>query len=122
MRKATILILVFALLPATAVAADGPSAMDAVEKLAAHLATGDADFDSTNDLYKAAKQALKDAPDEQAQARYDEIRPQVADAMRRNDLPTSAWIMGVFGASLLWGGLAFCIGVARKKGGGKGDA
>ena len=124
MRKATILICVLALAPALAFAGEQPTTLERVEALAAHVAKGDVDFDSTNELYKAAKKALEEAPDEKAQARYEEIQPQVADAMRRNDMPTSAWIMGIFGASLLWGGLAFCIGVARKKGrsGGQGDA
>ena len=124
MHRATILILVLALTPAVALAGEQPTTLDRVERLAEHLAKGDVDFDSTNELYKAAKKALEEAPDEKAQARYEEIRPQVADAMRRNELPVSAWIMGVFGATLMWGGLAFCIGVARKKGGsgGKGAA
>lgn len=124
MRRAWILILVLAASPTLAFAGDDLDAAAAVEKLAAHLEKGDATFENTNDLYKAAKAALAHDEDGAAQARYEAIQDDVAAAMRRNDLPTSAWIMGVFGATLMWGGLAFCIGVARKKGGsgGKGNA
>ena len=119
---ALILLMLFLLTPATALAGEAKSPLDHVEALAAHLDAGKANFDNTNDLYKAAKNALADDKDGKAKARYEEIRPKVAEALRRNAMPTSAWLMGVFGATLLWGGLAFCIGVARKKGGGKGDA
>ncbi len=122
MRKACILILVLALSPAVAMAHEKEDPLALVEKLAAHIEQDGANFDDTNELYKAAKAALADDTDGKAKARYTEIQPKVAEVMRRNDMPSSAWLMGVFGASLLWGGLAFCIGVARKKGGGKGDA
>ena len=132
MRKAWFIVLLTAvaplLAPAVALAADEVSHLATVEKLAAHLAKGGADFDNTNDLYKAAKKAIEEEADSKpadqrpAAKRYAEIQPQVAEAMRREALPASAWIMGVFGASLLWGGLAFCIGVARKKGGANANA
>ncbi len=83
------------------------------------------------DAYRAAQSALGKAQKARPKAAdgkgptsdwYAEIRPLVADAVRREELPVSGWLMAFFGASLMWGGLAFCIGVARKKGnsGGKG--
>lgn len=137
MHKAGIMVLVLALAAAPAVmavpawAGERPTHLEIVEELASYVAREDADFDGANPLYKRAKEAIaaeaegaaEDDP-KPAAARYEEIRGAVANAMRRDELPASAWIMGVFGASLMWGGLAFCIGVARKKGdsGGKGAA
>ncbi len=128
MRKVTItLVLLLAFTPALALAHEGEPPLAVVEELAAYVATDDTDFDGTNKLYKAAKaaiaaeaEAIEDADARPAAKRYAEIQSQVADAMRRDSLPTSAWLMGFFGATLLWGGMAFCIGVARKRGGGKG--
>ncbi len=132
MRKALIVALVAYLAslgaPVLAFAAEDASALALVEKLAAHVAEDGADFESTNELYKAAKEALeleaKKHPEDQRPGakRYAEIQPKVAEVMLRESLPASAWIMGVFGATLLWGGLAFCIGVARKKGGANANA
>ncbi len=123
MRSAWIMIVVLAV-PTTAWAGDEPTPLEAVEELAAYIEKDGADFEGANPLYKAAKDALaaeaKAGGDAPAQARYDEIRSRVADVMRRNEMPTSAWLMGFFGATLLWGGFAFCVGVARKRGGGKG--
>ena len=36
--------------------------------------------------------------------------------LRRETLPVTGWIMGFFGASLLWGGFAVCVAIARKTG------
>ena len=109
--------------PTLAFAHEGKAPLAVVEELAAHVDADGANFDNTNDLYKAAKDAIaheaEEITDEDARPaakRYAEIQPKVADAMRRNELPGSAWLMGLFGATLLWGGLAFCIGVARKAG------
>ncbi|MEM8883782.1 MAG: hypothetical protein AAGD14_06935 [Planctomycetota bacterium] len=79
----------------------------------------DADWDAKWAAYNAMKEvAKKDNPE--ALAAYEAVRAEVADAVRRDTVPLSGWIMGFFGATLLWGGLAFCMGVARKAGGGMG--
>ena len=106
-------------------------ALESVEALATYIAKDGADFDGGNDLYKAAKDALTNeadlVADEAKRAgakRYAEIQPEVARVMERESVPPMAWVMGLFGAFLLWGGFFFCLGVARKKGGsgGQGDA
>ncbi len=50
-----------------------------------------------------------------------DVKKETAIAIRRDNVPVSGWIMGMVGSTLLWGGLAFCIGVARKAGGGMGS-
>lgn len=114
--------------PMSLVAHETKAPLEVVEELAVYVAAEGASFEGANPLYKAAKAAIAEEAaaiaDEDARPaakRYGEIRSQVADVMRRNELPTSAWLMGFFGATLLWGGMAFCIGVARKRGGGKGS-
>jgi len=49
-----------------------------------------------------------------ARLRYLAIRPAVADALRRESVPTSGWVLGIFAALLLWGGMAVCILIAVK--------
>lgn len=129
MRSIMILSVALALTPAPAWAGEKQTPLEAVNALADYVARPDADFKGGNALYKTAKQAIKDeaaaikdAAARPAAKRYAEIQALVADKLRRDTLPTSAWLMGFFGASLLWGGFAFCVGVARKKGnsGGKG--
>jgi hypothetical protein len=131
-RLLTLTIFVLLAAPGIALAADeGPAKtpLDHVEALAAYVAQDDANFEGGNALYKAAKAALakeaEEIPDKDqrpAAKRYAEIQPAVAEALRHDHVPAMAWVMGIFGALLLWGGFAFCIGVARKKGGGKGSA
>ena len=83
----------------------------------------DATWDATWKAYWAVKDAtaasLKDSADVKAQKQaaltaYEGIQKRVAEALRRDSLSVGAWLMGFFGASLLWGGFAFCVGVARK--------
>lgn len=122
MRETLIALLLVVVLCPVAHAGEKASTLEAVEALAAHVEKEGASFDNTNDLYKAAKAALEDAPDPKAQARYDEIQAKVADVMRRNSMPGVAWIMGLFGAVLLWGGFGYCLRVARKSGGAAGNS
>lgn len=49
-----------------------------------------------------------------AQLKYLAIRPAVADALRRESVPLSGWLLGLFGALLLWGGMTVCILIAVK--------
>jgi len=46
---------------------------------------------------------------------YDEIRPQVANGLRRDAIPLGGILMGIFAALLLWGGFAYCLRVAMRK-------
>jgi len=103
------------------------TALAKVHRLAEVIAQKDASWDAKQAAYRAVHDALKDAkgPEaEAARAAYVDIRADVANAIRREELPAFGWLMAFFGATLMWGGLAFCIGVARKKGGsgGKGAA
>lgn len=69
--------------------------------------------------YDAAKKAIGDGKEgrqKEAEAAYVAIRPEVADALRRSNLSPSAWIMGLVGTLLLWGGFAFHLGIARRAG------
>ncbi len=103
------------------------TALQKVQKLAEVVAQKDASWDARWDAYRAVRDGWKTAKGqdaEAAKAAYEAIRADVANAIRREELPASGWLMAFFGATLMWGGLAFCIGVARKKGGsgGKGAA
>jgi hypothetical protein len=108
--------------PAATFAAEG-----AVEKVAAlerAISDPNAAWRAKWEAYHAAKGAIKEARGEDkaaAEARYRAIQGAVAVALRRDTLPVTGWLMGFFGAVVLWGGLAFCIGVARKKGGSGGQ-
>ncbi len=64
-----------------------------------------------NDEALAARAA---AELEAGMALYEPLQGRVADAVRRSTLPWSGWIMGFFGASLLWGGFAVCVAIAIK--------
>lgn len=129
--RSFLIIVAVLLLPVPALAADDPAKktpLDHVEALATYVAQDDADFDGGSALYKAARAALAEEAetvekpeDRVAAARYAEIQERVANVMRRESVPVMAWVMGLFGAFLLWGGFFFCLGVARKSGGGKGD-
>ncbi|MDJ0521556.1 MAG: hypothetical protein QNJ90_05715 [Planctomycetota bacterium] len=128
MRTSTLAFAFVILLAGSAYAADEgakKSPLEVVEELATYVARDDADFEGGNALYKAAKDAIKaeaeaieDEEKRVAAKRYADIQTQVASKLRRDTVPVSGWLMGLFGATLLWGGLLFCIGVARKKGGG----
>ena len=73
--------------------------------------------------YKKAKDAIDGIPDEgqkkAAQEAYDAIQGQVAKGLHRETLPVSGWVMGFFGATLLWGGFMVCVGIAVKMGKGQ---
>lgn len=127
MRSRVLLLAVVFLVawPGPLVADDEPDALARVRTLGDVIARDDATWDEKWRAYRNAKEAIADARGEEkvaAEAAYSAIQGAVAEAIRRENLPVSGWLMGLFGAGLLWGGFAFCIGVARKKGasGGKG--
>ena len=73
--------------------------------------------------YKAAKEALEAAEGDRPEVAekegpasdwYKLIQGQVAKAVRRESLSIAGWLMGLFGALLLWGGFAFCVRIARR--------
>lgn len=111
-------------------AAPAPDPVQLVNELAKVAADKDAAWHAKWDAYAAAKDAIAaeaeslegqvDAEGEPvkgpAALRYEEIRKLVADSMRREELPVTGWIMAFFAASLLWGGFAVCIAIARKSG------
>ena len=125
--SALIVLVVYALaLGAPAFADEAESdALAKVEALKQAVADPDGTWEQRWEAYVAVRElrkTVKGPLQEQVDAAYLPIQEAVADAVRRDALPVSGWLMGFFGASLMWGGLAFCIGVARKKGnsGGKG--
>jgi len=63
---------------------------------------------SSRKAFETAQTALD------AQLEYLAIRPAVADALRRESVPLSGWLLGLFGALLLWGGMTICILIAVK--------
>ena len=78
---------------------------------------------------KAAKRAARDGDDEarsrlaalEVESRkcgesYGRIQENVAAALLRESVPASGWVMGIFGALLLWGGFAICVGIAIRSG------
>ena len=132
MRAATSTLLVFLLcanllpaVPAWAGEEAPPDPMDAYDELAALLDEPGATWDETWKAYWKLKDATaasqKDsdavkAKKEAAAAAYQGIQSRVAEVLRRDSLSVGAWLMGFFGATLLWGGFAFCVGVARRSG------
>jgi hypothetical protein len=107
---------------ATKLEPDAAKALDALESI---TADEKAPWKDKWEAYKAAKEALEDAAGQRpsiaggqgpALDYYVLIRKQVADAVRRDGLSFAGWLMGFFGAVLLWGGFAFCVRIARKSG------
>ena len=95
---------------------DGVTVIDAQMKI---IRNPDAEWQAKWDAYQEMKKAVADGG-EAAQTAYSAVQKEVAEAVRRDNVPGSGWIMGFFGATLLWGGLAYCMGVARKSGKGMG--
>ena len=94
---------------------NGVTVIDAQMKI---IRNPDASWDAKWDAYNAMKE-VKDSS-EAAQTTYAAYQKEIAEAIRRDNVPASGWVMGLFGAALLWGGLAYCMGVARKSGKGMG--
>jgi hypothetical protein len=69
---------------------------------------GDAASQAAFEAAEAAHKACK--------ADYEVIRTDVANALRRDAVPASGWIMGIFGACLLWGGFTVCCLIAIRSG------
>lgn len=100
-----------------------PDAARALEALETITADERAAWKDKWAAYKAAKEALSEAEGARPEVAdgkgpasdyYGLIQKQVAVAVRRENLSAAGWLMGFFGALLLWGGFAFCVGVARK--------
>ena len=96
-----------------------------LDELKAKIKDPGASFDDRWTAYERVRAAIKKEKEAGKELKnpstaiadgYAEIQGDVATALRRENLPASAWIMGFFGASLLWGGFAFCLGVARRQG------
>lgn len=107
--------------PSQAWAEDTPEGPGPATAAVAELErTLDAPPPTWDELYRAyddTKKAMEDASGadaEAAAAAYERIQPRVADALRRDRMPLSAWIMGIFGALLLWGGFAVCMTIAMR--------
>lgn len=110
----SLLLTILLLLPGVARAEDTTqSCLDAIAELQARIQEG-ADWDTKYAAYKKATE-LK-AGDEKCETAYMEIQPLVADGLRREDVPLSGWLMGLFGGALLWGGMTVCIIIAIKSG------
>lgn len=74
-----------------------------------------ASWDERYEAYKEAKAALETG-DEKCVAAYEAIRSDVADGLRRDAVPGIGWVMGLFGACLLWGGFSVCCVIAIRSG------
>ena len=101
------------------VVASAASAQDewktALETLKAKIAAGSgASWDEIYSAYVAVHDHAEKV--EACAEAYKEIQPDVAAALRRDSVPLGGWLMGIFGALLLWGGMIFCIGIAMKSG------
>lgn len=119
-------ILLAALLLAGTAVGEENACLKAVGVLAQKTQDASASWDERYEAYKETKTVLetlgkkKTAPDkaryQKCQAAYEAIRADVADSLRRDGVPGSGWVMGLFGACLLWGGLAFCCLIAVRSG------
>lgn len=102
------------LLAGVAVGQDNPC-LKKVVALEVKSKDASATWDERYEAYKDVKAALE-AGDEVCQKAYEAIRPDVAEGLRRDAVPASGWLMGLFGACLLWGGLSICIVIAIRSG------
>ncbi len=123
LKASALIVLLLAVWAAPALAEEEKSPLEVVEHLATIAANEDAKWQDKWNAYKAAKDAIdaekaaiEDKEKRVAAQRYDEIRSDVANAIRRETLPVSGWLMGFFGATLLWGGFIVCIVIAMRSG------
>ena len=112
-------------LAAPASADEKASARQAAEKakeaLQASLADESASRADRYEAYQDFKAELGDLEKEDkkaVEAAYAEsgLQKNTADALRRSTLPAMGWLMGFFGASLLWGGFMVCVAIAMRSG------
>jgi hypothetical protein len=103
------------LLLAGVAAGEDDSCLKAVGALAQKTLDRSASWNERYEAYKDAKTALETG-DEKCLAAYEAIRTDVADGLRREAVPASGWLLGLFGACLLWGGFAVCCVVAARSG------
>jgi hypothetical protein len=89
--------------------------LKAVGVLAEKTQDASTTWDERYEAYKEVKEALEGG-DEKCQAAYEAIRADVADGLRRDGVPGSGWVMGLFGACLLWGGFSICCLIAIRSG------
>ena len=121
MRTSLFSLLTLLLLAGPALASDveNEDPLAAVSALERVVSDPDSAWQDRWNAYEDVKGAIGDGKTEEekaVQAAYEAIRPQVADALRRENLSPSAWIMGFVGTPLLWGGFAFHLGIARRAG------
>ncbi|MHC4549802.1 MAG: hypothetical protein ACYTEZ_13600 [Planctomycetota bacterium] len=114
-------VLLTGLLLAGVAAAEEESCLATVQALQARIQDASASWDERYDAYKEAKAALKNG-DAACQAAYAAIRADVAVGLRREEVPSSGWLMGLFGACLLWGGFSVCCIIAIRSGKGGTEA
>jgi len=108
-------ILLAGLLLAGVAAGEEKSCLDTVRALEQRTADASASWDERYEAYKEVKVALE-AGEETCQAAYEAIRAGVAEGLRRDAVPFSGWLLGLFGACLMWGGFAFCCVIAFRSG------
>lgn len=111
MKTSLALLLLVSLSPAE-------SAVETIDTQMIVIRDKNATWDAKWDAYKAMA-AVKDKSDA-SKAAYKAVQKEIAAAVRRESVPTSGILMGLFGAALLWGGLGYCIRLARKSGKGMG--
>ncbi|MFQ5843627.1 MAG: hypothetical protein ACE5JG_01430 [Planctomycetota bacterium] len=86
-----------------------------VQKLKRTIADEKSTWKERRAAHEEAKEALKGG-DQACRILYDRIKSSVELALRRDTPSWDAWLMGFFGATLLWGGFMVCVGIARKTG------
>ena len=106
------------LVSAIAVArADESQCLAAVKDLELKTAEdSEATWDERYEAYKTAKAQLEEDDYKLCALAYEGIRKKVADGLRRESVPLSGWLMGLFSAGLLWGGLSVCCWIAFRSG------
>jgi hypothetical protein len=119
-------ILLAGLLLAAVATGEDRSCLDTVRALGQKTEDASASWDERYAAHKEVRAALdalekKTDPEnvaryEACQAAYEPIRADVADALRRDAVPFSGWLLGLFGACLMWGGFAFCCVIAFRSG------
>ena len=122
MRSLGLALLSLALLASPALGGEEKTAAQALAELEKVVQDQASTWETRYAAYNEAKEAIaaidKKADPQgraDAEAAYQAIRPQVAEALRRDGVPVGGWIMGIFSTLLLWGGFAFCLRKAMSK-------
>jgi len=108
-------ILLAGLLLAGVATGEENSCLETVRALGQKTEDASVSWDERYEAYKEAKAALENG-DETCQAAYEAIRADVADGLRRDGVPASGWLMGLFGTCLMWGGFTVCCVIAARSG------